>query len=67
MKPTQKFFFFLLAVCVMACMAASAILIAKANFTLSGLFLLFGILLAGIGFMTRKRILKQLEHGQPEV
>jgi hypothetical protein len=67
MKPMQKLFFFLLAVCVMACMAASAILIAKAMFSLSGFFLLFGILLAGVGFMTRKRILKQLDPKQPEV
>jgi uncharacterized membrane protein SirB2 len=60
MTSKQKVFFFCLAVCVMACMAISAIFIGQSDYLKSVLFLVIGFLLVGVGFMSRKRILREL-------
>lgn len=59
MTTGQKLFFFCIAVCAMACMAICAIFIGQADYVKSVVFLLLGLVLVGVGFMTRKRILKQ--------
>jgi hypothetical protein len=58
--------FFILALSVMSCFAAVGIMFSEQRYPLVLLFLFLGLMLAGFGFMTRKKLLLRLVGPKPK-
>ncbi|MCL6631354.1 MAG: DUF5325 family protein [Alicyclobacillus herbarius] len=58
MSQLQKVTFFCLAVITMACFAVGSVMLAEERGGVAALLFVAAILLTGIGFITRKRILR---------
>ncbi|WP_067932704.1 DUF5325 family protein [Alicyclobacillus kakegawensis] len=61
MSQRHKVTFFCLAVCTMACFALGSVMLAEERGGLAVLLFVVAVVLTGLGFMTRKRILRHAQ------
>jgi hypothetical protein len=66
MPAKYRVLFFILALSVMSCFAAVGILFSEQRYPLVLLFLFLALILAGFGFMARKKILLRLVGPKPK-
>ncbi|GIM46810.1 hypothetical protein DNHGIG_23590 [Collibacillus ludicampi] len=66
MPAKFRVMFFILALSVMSCFAAVGIMFSEQRYPLVLLFLFLGLMLAGFGFMTRKKLLLRLVGPKPK-